>query len=75
MDVAQVVIGVALLALGLVGHLRTRHLLRYLSDLGDRPLAQEHMDRVTVIAWAYHMIAGLTIVAGIAVMAFTLLGG
>jgi hypothetical protein len=72
MQAVQIVVGSLLVVLGVVGSLRTRRLVRYLVSLSDPPLTQAAKDRISASTLLYHLIAGLTVVGGLAVVLLTL---
>jgi hypothetical protein len=68
----QIAVGVVLVVLGVVAFLRTRKLLQFMVDLEEPPLSQAQQDRITNIAYIYHIIAGLTLLSGLGVVLLAL---
>lgn len=68
----QIAVGVVLVGLGVGAFLRTRTLLQFMVDIEEPPLSQAHLDRITNIAYIYHLIAGLTLLSGLGVILLAL---
>jgi uncharacterized membrane protein YfcA len=64
----QIIVGVFLVALGVLMFLRTRLLIQYVASLEEPPLSQAHRDRISGIVFVFHLIAGFTSLSGLAVM-------
>jgi len=67
-EAIQIGIGIVLIVLGTFAFLRTRRLLQFLVALEEPPLSQAHRDRIASTAFIYHLIAGLTSLAGVGVI-------
>lgn len=74
MRALQIVIGAGLIVIGVVAFLRTRHLIALLTTMEEPPPSQAHRDRIDAITWSYHLIAALTSVSGLLVVALAITG-
>lgn len=66
---AQLIIGGVLIVMGVYAFFRTRQLIRYLAEIESPPISRMDKDRITSIVFVYHLIAGLTTLAGLAILA------
>lgn len=72
MQALQIGIGIVLVTLGALAFLRTRRLVQFVAGLEEPPLSQAHRDRITSIAFIYHLIAALTSLSGLGVILLAL---
>lgn len=68
----QICVGIVLAVLGVLAFLRTQKLVEFVAGLEDPPLTRAHRDRITSIAFVYHLIAGLTSLSGLGVILLAL---
>lgn len=66
---AQLIIGGVLIVIGIYAFFHTRQLIRHLAEIESPSISRMDKDRITSIVFVYHLIAGLTTLAGLAILA------